>query len=182
LFLSVCVFVCIVLNLLWSCLFQFDGRIVSQAAVDYLWLLVFWPPVCSFWLVWLLLCCGAAIACINLAIRRLRSHSEKVAKLKAKSVLVVEEVTVVPVFIFLMLFLGAWDVFVAVVWKVEIDPVKKRLSCIFAIVSAGVVAPGISISTLVSGKIKPCWTLRCLPFPDLFLLSCSVFLSPTMHP
>jgi len=56
-----------------------------------------------------------------------------------------------------MLFCVALDCLVATVamdWKVETEPVYNKLSCIFAIVSAGVVAPDMSSSSLVSGNIR----------------------------
>jgi len=107
--------------------------------VGYFLLPEFWPLVGSLWWVGLLLCCCTDIACVNCTIKKLRALSENVAKLSIESVLVVEEATVMPGFAFLALFLGVQDVLVAVVLKVDIDPDSKS-SCIFVIMSAGVVS------------------------------------------
>jgi len=84
----------------------------------------------------------------------LRLFSEKETKLNTKSVSVVEASGAFWGLLHLLLFLVALDAFVAVVLNVEIEPVKSRLSWIFTIVSARVVAPDMSISTFVSRKIK----------------------------
>jgi len=65
---------------------------------------------------------------------------------------------------FLDLFLMALDVLVAVVQKVKIDLVESRSSCSFAIVSAGVVFPDISISIRVSRKMRSVSNVEYLPF------------------
>jgi len=85
------------------------------------------------------------------------SPSDRVTKLMMESVLVVAVVFDFGVLVLEELFLVTQVCFivaVAVDWNVEIEPVDSRLSCIFAMVSAGVFTPTISKSSCVSGKMR----------------------------
>ena len=109
--------------------------------------------------------------------KKLSSCSDKVAELKTESVSFVEEDAVV-VLTFRGLFLVALKFLDAVVRKVEIDPVESKSSCSFAIVSAGVVAPDISISILVSGKIRSVSNVRIFAISwSALVITLSVVLS-----
>jgi len=104
------------------------------------------------------------------------SLSEKVTKLITVSVSVLEWLADL-VGDLVMLFCIALDCLVASVaddWKVEMEPVDNRLSWIFVIVSAGVVAPDMSSSSLVLGKI------RSVLYARMLVISWSAFIT-TMH-
>jgi len=85
------------------------------------------------------------------------SPSDRVTKLITESVSVVAVAFDLVVLVLEELFLVAQDCFIVVVavdQNVKIEPVDSRLSCIFAMVSAGVFAPTISKSNCVSGKMR----------------------------
>jgi len=117
---------------------------------------VFWPLVGSFDGFCSGLFCWRVIACASHASNMLRSFSEKVTKLNTKSVLVVEASETFLVLLGFLLFLVALDALLVVVQNVEIEPVDSRSSCIFAMVSAQIDAPDMSISKLLSRKSNPC--------------------------
>ncbi len=100
----------------------------------------------------------------------LKLFSENVTELNTKSVLVDEATEAFLFFEHLLLFFVVLIAAVAAVQNVEIKPVNRRLSCIFAIISAGVVAPDMSSSTLVSGKI------RSVSKVSIFAISCLLLL------
>jgi len=112
----------------------------------------------------------------------LRSFSEKVTKLNTELVLVVEVSEAIFVLVHFSLFLVAHEVHVIVVLNVEIKPVDNKSSCIFAIVSAGVVAPDIPSSSLVSGKIRSVSKVRMFAISWLALLLHLMSWHPTRHP
>jgi len=83
--------------------------------------------------------------------------TDRVTKLMTESVSVVAVAFDLGCLFLEELFRVAWDCFVvtvAVDRNVEIEPVDKRPSCIFAMVSAGVFAPTKSRSNCVSGKMR----------------------------
>jgi len=142
---------------LGACWVVCNLRVIAQHCCVLLVSAGFWPPVCSCGCGWFVLFCCRVIACASHAKSMLRSFSEKVTKLKTELVSVVEASVPVCVLFCDGVFFGTrevLDALVAVILKVEIDLVDSRSSCIFAIVLAGVVVPDMSISTLVSGKMR----------------------------
>jgi len=146
-------------------LFVVSVEVVSLVG---LWSMVCWVRLkgCHLVVCWFIFCCWCfclwLALCGRFGCALLILLSEKVAKLKTKSVSVVEDAVVV-------LFLIVQDILVAIVQKVEIDPIDRRSSCIFTIVSASIVAPDMSISTQVLGKIRSVSDIK------MFAISWSAF-------
>jgi len=111
---------------------------------------VFWPPVGSFVIFCGGLFCCRVIACANHTRSIPRSFLEKVTELNTESVSVVKVSVACLVWLHFLLFLVALVALVTVVLKVEMDPVERRSSCSFVMVSTGVIAPDISSSNFIS--------------------------------
>jgi len=96
------------------------------------------------------------------------SPSDKVTELMTETVSVVAVALDLFVFAWVLLFHVVHVCFIVVVfndWNIDIDPVNNRLSCIFAIVSAGVVAPTCPVPTWFLGRLN--WYCMSRYWPSL---------------